>query len=508
MMNQAIFEKRTLSLLSKEEHAYLSQWNPGDLHHTSADFERILHLAYQNRVALRALVEACDREIKRPSFSKNEMGLKRAQFLFSVQAKVDAYEFRLDGAAKWSEKANECQKFLNQLISKSEVPAKTFKASFFSGQMSKMKRSITLLDRERVYWGWTRQALLNTLLVLPNIFQDQFQAEFSLQWLAPWLSFLSYSILGVHLLLEMTLMIKNSLTGPWLARKSNEKISALEQFKTQLNARKFSLLDDFLSISSNLIMFLWLTGEGHLGLFAPILSALFCILYVGLITWRYEETATEYHNTVRSYEKDIEVLEAMASKPEAEIEFLKRELILFKNQFEFKQKEFFSELYYRLAILLGMILLCSLAVSPIAIPAAIALAIAFISYAISFVAIFKLQEARGQNAIELREAGKQAIDQERKSLSDSTHPCFFDKPMLDQLSQYEEKAIERQKELLYLQTTTKALLPVVVLSSFIFLPASFGVGLMLVGMALTIYLGTLTPEAVEENTIKAQSSLI
>ena len=493
-MSAGLFESRTVSLLNQEGQAFLEQWDPNNAVPIDVLFE-----GFRHRVSLRALVDACSREIKRTSIADNPKALRRAHLLFSVQAQLDEYEFRFDGAHKWRQEAATCLSLLNPKVM--SLPQKN--PSFFSGKTTQLKSAITLVDRERAYWGWNRQLLLNFILLLPETFPRRDAAESTLAFFAPWLGFLSYMTLSIHLTLELILMIKNSLLGPWLTRHKTQKIYFIEQLKTQLDSRKFGLLDDFLSIASNLIAFLWVTGEGSLGPFGPLLTASFRVLYVGLITWRNEEMKANYKRLIAGYEADIQALNAMSPKPEVEIKFLERELALCQRQFIFKQREFKTELYYLLGLFVGIALLCSLAFSPVVIPATLALVIGFLSYAISFGAVFQFHETRGKNAILLREEGKIAID---KDIQDTLkffketpdgrlkRQLYLDGQNLVKLYQQEDLLIADQKNILHYQTVLKAALPVIVLTAFLCLPASGAFAIMAVGMLLTTYMATYAPD--------------
>ncbi len=494
-MFSELFESRTLSLLSQEADDFLMLWDPNHQVPRALLFE-----AFRHRVTLRELVDACSREIRRPSIAANPKALRRAHFLFSAQAELDDYEFRFDGAKKWREEASMCLDLL-KLKSKPTVP---YHVPFFSGKMSGLKKTITLLDRQRAYWGWTRQLLLNFILLLPLSFSGRNEMCLTLDSFAPWLGSLSYVSLSMHLMIELFLMTKNSLLSPWLTRNSREKVSFLDQFKMQFEARKFGLLDDFLSIASNLIAFLWITGEGNLGAFGPILTAWFRLLYIGLITWRNTELKDTHQLMVARYEADIKALHALESPPQTEIQFLERELTRCKRQFSAKQREYLNELYYVIGLFVSMAFLACLTYSPFAIPITIALAVGFLSYAISFVFMFKFQQGRGRNAILLREEGKVAMDDDIKNtlkfFNSTQDPVlkktyFLDGQMLVKASQQEALIIQGQKEILLYQSLLKAALPAVILTSFVLLPVYAAWALMFTSMLMTAYMETYMPDA-------------
>ncbi|MFZ4077049.1 MAG: hypothetical protein ACOYKA_03590 [Legionellaceae bacterium] len=489
-MPAGLFESRTLSLLDQQGHAFIERWNPL----SPVISPEILSQAYHHRLSLHALVEASSREIKKLSQPVDRKVLLRAHFLFTAQLEIDKKELRWDGARKWHQDALTC---LNLLYPQTPLGQQA-NPSFFSGKISQVKQAISLLDRERVYWGWSRQLILNSVLLIPDVFGRRDNTNSSLDGLSVWLGFLSYLTLSTHLLLELMLTIKDTFTGPWLVNQ----IFAWEQFKTQLNTRKFAILDDFISIASNLVAFLWLTGEVNLGPFGPVLTASFRTLYLGLITWRYEETEAEFKKTVESYERDILELRSMSPVPQKEVKFLLRELALCKRQFKFKKNEFYNELYYLLGLFIGIALLCCLAFPPVFIPVAIALVIAFISYAISFFSVFKFHQGRGKNTITLHEEAIHDKEQElatmlnefRKTTNlDLKKELYAQGKALAKEVKQEKIDLEEEKNTLFYQSTLKAMLPAVVLVAFICFPLWGALAVLAAGMILTTYMSTAVP---------------
>ena len=202
-----------------------------------------------------------------------------------------------------------------------------------SGKTVTTKKWMGEVNGRRLYWVWGGGLLASVIALLPDDFANRDQAQQALSVPSPLTGYMSWVLYYTRFAINLSLLLKHTITGPWMS-KEERKTPAWDRFKTQWQQRKFSLLNDSIWATANLVCFFWLTGAGMAGYWGNALTAALLLMDVTLSIWKFCEESTQHNKDMLRYSDDIEKLEEKIAQVDSPIkETLQRELkILQKNQ--------------------------------------------------------------------------------------------------------------------------------------------------------------------------------
>ena len=336
--------------------------------------------------------------------------------------------------------------------------------------------------------------------------------------------YLSWTLYYVLFGLNLYLMLKHSIAGPWMSQEE-KAIPGFVRFKTQWQQRKFALMNDFVWATVNLIGFFWLVGSGTLGYSGNLVSVHFLVFDVLLVLWHQAEEKTKYNQKIDALDAQILSLDQAAKSRERD------ELIRMKHQiqreFEYKQAKISYSLVYCIGVFTSFLLICSLLCPPLILPATTAFILAMVGTAIGFAVNMwcqfagdKLQARKTKHTIEdnqlkrvdlidqLTESGVKItrLQAQHKRLEANSLPNLEEEKAkinlaiaqeenvrkllylqigdLDAETEHQKKMLGFQHKQLILSILSGILIPTIVFLSLAFLPAGLGIGVLAAGLVL------------------------
>lgn len=221
------------------------------------------------------------------------------------------------------------QAILNDCVAESERPAKyvalCILAPWIAKKMLALDRTVVetiqgtihqadLINAERLNWSWSGgldmaiMGMLNHHVGHIN-YANESLASFSMG--TTYMSFvLGYFRLGLHLSLLVHGTLKGSWMDPWRTdadKKQNSNLS--ERFRTQWQLRKFTIINDALWATANLVCFMYLIGNNLLGFCGGGLASGLMFVDIGFVIWEYFEQETDHNALQERYKKEIQILQ-------------------------------------------------------------------------------------------------------------------------------------------------------------------------------------------------------
>lgn len=587
-----LYQVDSIALLDSEVLKLLKHWGD-DLNQNKAPAvsHEALVEAFQNRKKLALMLRFTRDDLKNydpalfPFLLPHQKELLqqrliRAHYLYTLQARIDEIEYRLDGL-KYDRSAltyyEEQLKILQvkpnpdpalhhqQLIQASEKPLAYFgmrvlapvfadmMMNICAGKTSDIKIFFIEVDRKDVYLGWSRTFILSAFNLVPEAFQQESSFQTSLQNAGTYISYLNMIVVNMCLAIELILLIKNTFIGALATRKEQLSVSIWEQFVTQLNQRKFVLLNWFFLSLMHVVAFLCLSGVIQVWPWGPFFSVGCRMVQLTLMAARYDAELTQFKTNELRMTQQLELLTEKLQKLQAEyqasldnekkaqllaairqlqleitsIQRIKRKITVEWNlkQIEFTQQSIFTSCFFAGVMLFSCLIFPASIIAP---PVALCLGVA--GAAICITSIIVMSVIRANQAIEktrdeilsvhVGKTGKMSsADHELaeymkqfKGLlnAPSTQETELElKQLYLLMNQVVSRSItqthllQRQRVELWTNLARDVLLPIAGLAALIFLPTGIGLGII----AAILVISFFTKNLIEHFTPIPQYSL-
>lgn len=376
-------------------------------------------------------------------------------------------------------------------------------------EMASAKSSTTVhwmseFNSRRLYWVWGGGLLTSVISMLPDGFGDKLQGETVLAAPSPALGYISWILYYARMGISLGLLLKHTIAGPWMS-KEERKIPAFERFKTQWDKRKFSILNDAVWATVNLVTFFWLTGNGMLGYYGNVLTAGLLLFDVCMNVWRLLEEQTRHAAQLQKYNNDILKLQARIAAAQEDsdekksLEAQLKNLAAVRKEFEregkYKHYSAINDLVYSVSLFAAFAVVCCLFVPPAIIPAATSLLLGVVGAGICFTLTVAYSIASTAIEIAKFRSKKQAIYEEAENLLQAFKDCtdpntkkllYLDIKQALAESAYQEKLAQFQKIKLIRGIFIDAFMPPIILASLLFLPLGAGLGVIAAAIAIGI----------------------
>jgi hypothetical protein len=398
-----------------------------------------------------------------------------------------------------------------------------------SGSFTKnIIKPLSSFNQKRLYWVWSSGVVKIFLSILPPDFFFENQANQTISFPDPYLGGLSFGIYYFRFAINVFLIMKHTIPGPWMG-KEELSIPWTERFLTQIQQRKFVLLNDFFWGTANALCFFLLYGKGALGSAGDMVTLALLGMDIALAVWNFEEERTQYNKDKQEYEKElirlktnlimlqgIQIknpqphLKEQLSDLELQIETLDRAHQRNEEEWAFKQNELATNILYAVGLIMAFVLLTSpFFPLPAATLAAMTLSGAVLCFAFALIyngvqGGMKLQKTR----LNAKEDQQQYADKinEFKSLiatSEDEHAkklLFLEIKKLAIKNENHEKTLTLQTLKLILSVLTESLIPPLIFLSLVFLP--LGTALAVLGTAIGL---SMTTQALMANLLQKET---
>jgi hypothetical protein len=452
-------------------------------------------------------------------------------YLLSAQFQIDEAEHRRQGLKQQSDQIKSCAKLIHQLRASQEVGfaadleaeidnsekhlkylGLTVVAPFLTDKMTEFSKGKTVVTKQwmgevngrRLYWVWGGGMLASVIALLPDDFYNKSQAQQAVAAPSPITGYMSWVLYYTRFGINLGLLLKHTIKGPWMSAAEAE-IPAWERFKTQWDLRKFSLLNDSVWATCNLLCFFWLTGSGMAGYWGNVLTAGLLLMDVCLTYWRFCEESTEHNRMMHLFAQDIQKLQdkITAEKDKDKLATLELELAeLLKNkslyEYDYKYKFYATsaDLAYSIGLLIAFSVVCSFFLLPTAIMPVTAVTLGVVGAALCFTANFisagysgwlelsKAKESRQLAKIEGEALLVDLIAHQAERSAFVNKQLYLDIRRVLANSEHQERVIDFQKMRLMRGILVDALIPPVLFVSFVFMPLGMALAVVFAGFVL------------------------
>lgn len=387
--------------------------------------------------------------------------------------------------------------FAQQMVALSDSKSKTIK-EFMGG-----------VNEKRLYWVWSSSFLKTILASVPADFFNLNQAQQTIRYPDPYTGTMSWALYYFRFALSLGLLLKHTIAGPWMSKEEKNE-PWTERFQTQWRQRKFTLLNDSIWATGNLVCFFWLVGKG-LGTWGDMLTIALLVFDLTLAVWDYEEQKTRYAQQMNDYtqaidhlKKQITVLtttqhfikdkEAEQQRRELELQCLALERA--KEQCDRAWRYQKVSLVTGIAYAVGLMLAFTLLAAPFFPLAAGTIAALSLSGAVLCLAFSVINNAiKGGIELHKTKATIKELHKEYqiKSAAFDGHLdeagkklLFLELKKLTIDSEYQEKMLTLNAMKLARSIIIETFVPAVVFVSLIFLPLGPGLGVLAAALALAI----------------------
>lgn len=204
-----------------------------------------------------------------------------------------------------------------------------------------VKAGLGLVNEVRLYWVWCSSLLQTILTSLPADFFDSKKASSAISSLAPYTGTMSWGLYYFRGFVNLFLLLKHTIRGEWLSEEE-KKQTWKERFSTQWDQRKFTLLNDFVWATGNLVCFKWLTSANGLGTWGDALTLALLVFDIALAIWDLAEQYTKHTKKIEDYNKHLadeeRELEAAVAQFEGDKDKIEKILKEYTSLFELKQR--------------------------------------------------------------------------------------------------------------------------------------------------------------------------
>lgn len=374
---------------------------------------------------------------------------------------------------------------------------------FNSGKTQAIKNWMGQVNGKRLYWVWGGGLLSSVISLLPDTFSHKQDAQFAVSSPSIVTGYMSWILYYARFGMNLCLLLKHTIAGPWMSQKERE-IPAWDRFKTQWSARKFSLLNDSIWATANMVCFFWLTGSGLLGYVGNALTAGLLLMDVSLNIWAFYEASTEHNKKTLRLQQEIDALAEkikQENNTEAQDILKKHRNALLQalqaHEFEWKYKKYglINDLVYATGLLAAFSVLCCFFLPPSVLLATTATLLGIVGSVLCFTMTIAYAAVTGgleiKKSLEIKK-NNQEEQQALFKLFNNSHDeqlkkqIYLDILQLQTSTVHQDRMIHFQKLTLVRSILVDALVPPLIFISFVFLPMGVGIAVLAAGLAMAL----------------------
>ena len=379
-----------------------------------------------------------------------------------------------------------------------------------------LKEALGALNEKRLYWIWGSVFLKTVLSMIPEDFQNSKQALGTISSPDPYTGCLSWALYYFRFSLNLFLLLKHTIKGPWMSKEESENTTTFERFQTQWAQRKFTLLNDSIWGTANLLCFFWLNGKGVLGAWGDLITIGLLVFDITISLWDFAEQQTQYNAQMLQFDQEIEDLKAAKLKAlhaldqdeeerklnayriQLQINTLERAQKTCKKEWELQKLSLYNNIAYAVGLMLAFVILTT---PFMPIPAATAVALGMAGAVLCFAFTVISSAVRGYIEIhKSRDALKDARNEFEEHI-DLLKGMLRKNPLLNdnekkflflEIKKFQAKS-EYQRQMVVYQTVSlvrsiilETLIPAIIFSSLVFLPLGIGLGALAGALGLAI----------------------
>ncbi len=388
--------------------------------------------------------------------------------------------------------------FANNMVSLADRKTKT------------IKEAIGWFNEKRLYWIWGSSLLKTVVAQVPDTFYNQQDTANALRAPDPYTGTLSWALYYFRFSLNMFLLLKHTLGGPWMSQEEKH-MPWTERFSTQFAQRKFTLLNDFMWANVNMVCFFWLNGKSGLGAAGDALTVVLLVFDLAITIWDAAEQETKYNKEMLGFQKSINTLKTEIktitndtsltdmerSKKLSEIKIKMKDIEKAQTQCEANWSHQKFNLGLAIAYSSGLLFaffLLTLPFLPVSAPTTVAIATvgAVLCFALTITynaiksgaEIYKAHTNQKGAASEYNEKLKQfksnkLTDNEKKLL-------YLEIMQLQANNEYQHKMVIYQTMHFFRSVFIESMTPAIIFASFMFLPVGAAFGILGIGLSSAV----------------------
>ena len=189
------------------------------------------------------------------------------------------------------------------------------------------QKTISAANAHRLNWVWSGGLALALLNLIPDWVGKTEQARDAFAKISPVTGYMSFIFHFTQLGIELSLLTKGTLKGSWITGADKTvSVGLWERFTTQLDMRKFSILNYGLWGPANMACFFILVGNGTLGWMGNGLTGVMLLVDLTLAYRSYNEKKAEYKHVLKQCHVDILDLEDKIITLDGELQSLEIEI--------------------------------------------------------------------------------------------------------------------------------------------------------------------------------------
>ncbi|MCW8409232.1 hypothetical protein OQJ13_09630 [Legionella sp. PATHC035] len=385
------------------------------------------------------------------------------------------------------------------------------------GTAKEIRDNMGILNEARLYWVWGSSFLKTVISLVPEDLYYQKQATDAIRMPDPYTGNLSWILYYARFALNLFLLLKHTIKHPWMSDEE-AKTPWQERFLTQWSQRKFTLLNDSIWGTANLVCFFWLTGKGLLGTAGDAVTLALLVFDILIASWDLIEQSTKHNKAMLQYEEDLERLdrqlyllqereklgqlqnEELKAKRQIEMQIktLEREKLKCEREWQLQKVSLIVNIAYAVGLMAAFLIL-TMPFMPISAPVLASMAIAGAVLCLAFTIISSA--IRGgieiyktyKNRQEQQEDAAQKIGELIKLLKESKDLNQDGKKLLYLEIKKCQAEAEYQKEMMVYQSVNlvrsiliQCMVPAVVFASLMFVPLGIGIPMLVMAAALAI----------------------
>ncbi|MDR3504218.1 MAG: hypothetical protein P4L79_16755 [Legionella sp.] len=462
--------------------------------------------------------------------------LQIAYLLLLVQREYELQHQKTENKADYNDKIKQCEKMLDKLnpvwqerIDKAPEQAyftdgkpvqylgialgKEFAQQLAdSGKCKTIREYVGALNGKRLYWVWGSSFLKTMLSLVPEGFYNAEQAGNVVKTPDPYTGCLSWGLYYFRFSMNFFLLLKHTVQHPWMSQDEIDE-GWFNRFSTQWTQRKFTLLNDSLWATANLLCFFWLTGKGILGTAGDALTVALLLFDTSVALWDFSEQQALHNAQIQQYDHDIQQLNAEINKltsDDEESKAKKLQLEMQKNALERDKKQCITNwtlqkigLYTNIAYAAGLMaafVVMAMPFVPIAaglastlgvVGAVVCFAMTVINNAVqSGIEIHKTKSALKDNEddfmAQVNLLKKQVFLKKAQLPDDAKKLLFLEIKRLDAKTEHQQQTVSLQIAHLIRSIMLEAFIPAAIFSCLVFMPLGIGLGALAGGLALAM----------------------
>ncbi|PWY56575.1 hypothetical protein DGG96_05475 [Legionella qingyii] len=386
-------------------------------------------------------------------------------------------------------------------------------ADLSGGTTKTIKEYMGKLNEKRLSWVWDSSLLKTVIGLVP---EDRFyagQAAEAIKAPDPYTGTLSWALYYARFGLNLYLLLKHTIKHPWMSDEE-AKTPWQERFQTQWSQRKFTLLNDSIWGTANLVCFFWLTGKGALGAAGDVVTIVLLAFDIAMAVWDFEEQRIKHNKAMKQYDEDIEqlvkrlaALQAIEKQQlsedekyeirqvEIQLRTLRQERSRCERDWQLDKISLINNIAYAVGLMLAFVIL-TMPFMPIGAPvlatmvivgAVLCFAFTVINNAIKGgIELYKTYKTR-QEQIDQEKALTKDLKERFNTLSeDEKRLSFLEIKQCQAESEYQKQMMRYQSASLVRSIMIDALVPAVVFASLVFVPLGIGVPMIIAAVALAI----------------------